>query len=232
MSEAEPSALTRETIAASAPQYVRRGRPWQPDILLIEHDGRRVIVKDYAPRKWMYRVGVGLYSVWREASIYRALAGIPGVPEFIGRIDRYALATEYIPGQAAGEARPGVVGETFFRLLSDTVDAIHGRGVVLCDMRNMNNVLISDSGRPYVIDFAASFRRGKWWNAPVNALFRLFEQDDCMGVIKLKRRLAPDLLTHEEAERYRKGVFLQAPAVAMRNWSRKWLKRLAGARTS
>jgi hypothetical protein len=232
MSEAEPSALTREAISASAPQYVRRGRPWQPDILLIEHEGRRVIVKDYAPRKWMYRVGVGLYSVWREASIYRALAGIPGVPEFIGRIDRYALATEYIPGQAAGEAQPGVVGETFFRLLSDTVDAIHGRGVVLCDMRNMNNVLISDSGRPFVIDFAASFRRGKWWNAPVNALFRLFEQDDCMGVIKLKRRLAPDLLTHEEAERYRKGVFLQAPAVAMRNWSRKWLKRLAGARTS
>jgi hypothetical protein len=221
-----PSAPTREAIAGSNPRYVRRGRPWQPDILLIQHEGREVIVKDYAPRKWMYRVGVGLYSVWREASIYRVLDGIPGVPGFAGRIDRYALATEYIPGRGAGEAKAGDVGETFFRRLSETVDAVHARGVVLCDLRNMNNVLISERGDPYVIDFAAAFRRGAWWNVPVNALFHLFVQDDCMGVIKLKRRLAPSLLTPEESERYRKGVFLQAPAIAVRNWGRKWLKKL------
>jgi hypothetical protein len=232
MSETITSAPTREMVAASTPQYVRRGRPWQPDILLIEHEGRRVIVKDYAPRKWMYRVGVGLYSVWREASIYRVLDGIPGVPGFVGRIDRYALATEYIAGKGAGAAEPGEVGEAFFTRLSATVDAVHGRGVVLCDLRNMNNVMISERGEPYVIDFAAAFQRGAWWNVPVNALFRLFEQDDCMGVIKLKRRLAPDLLTTEEAERYRKGVFMQAPAISMRNWSRRWLKRLVGVKTS
>lgn len=226
-----PAALTRESIAGSDLHYVRRGRPWQPDILLVEHQGRRVIVKDYAPRRWLYRVGVGLYSVWREATIYRVLDGIPGVPGFVGLIDRYALATEYIPGKGAGNAQPGEVGEAFFQRLHATVEAVHARGVALCDLRNMNNVLISERGDPYVIDFAAAVRRGASWNVPLNAVFRLFVQDDRLGVIKLKRRLAPYLVTSEESARYRKGVFMQAQAIAVRNWGRRWLKRLAGAKT-
>lgn len=223
--------LSREAIVESRARYVRRGRPWQPDILLVEHDGRSVIVKDYAPRKWIYRVGVGLYSVWREATVYQTLAGIPGVPRFLGRIDRYALATEYIPGKGAGEAQPGEVGEAFFNRLHATVDAVHGRGVALCDLRNMNNVLISERGEPYVIDFAAAIRRGARWNVVLNGLFRLFSQDDRLGVIKLKRRLAPYLVTAEESKRYRKGVFMQSQAIAVRNWGRRWLKRLVGAKT-
>jgi predicted Ser/Thr protein kinase len=226
-----PAALTREAIAGSRPHYVRRGRPWQPDILLVEHQGRSVIVKDYAPRRWIYRVGVGLYSVWREATIYQVLDGIPGVPGFVGRIDCYALATEYIPGKGAGEAQPGEVGEVFFERLQDTVEAVHARGVALCDLRNMNNVLISDRGDPYVIDFAAAVRRGARWNVVLNTVFRLFVQDDRLGVIKLKRRLAPYLVTSEESKRYRKGVFMQSQVIAVRNWGRRWLKRLVGAKT-
>jgi hypothetical protein len=225
------AALSREAIGSSSPRYIRRGRPWQPDILLIDHQGRHVIVKDYAPRRWIYRVGVGLYSVWREAEIYQVLQGIPGVPRFEGRIDRYALATEYIPGKGAGEARPGEVGEAFFTRLTDTVEAVHARGVALCDLRNMNNVLISERGDPYVIDFAAALRRGARWNVVLNAVFRLFVQDDRLGVIKLKRRLAPYLVTSEESKRYRKGVFMQTQAIAVRNWGRRWLKRLVGVKT-
>ncbi len=226
------SALTRAVITRGRPRYVRRGRPWQPDILLLEYEGREIIVKDYASRKWPYRVGVGLFSVWRETLIYRTLAGIPGVPRFVGRIDRYALATEYIPGKGAGEAKPGDVDDAFFSRLARTVEAIHARGVVLCDLRNMNNVLISERGDPFVIDFAAGFRRGAPWNLPLNAVFRLFAQDDRLGVIKLKRRLAPHLVTPEESRRYRKGVFMQAQAIAFRNWGRRWLKRLAGMKVS
>lgn len=225
-SNGSASALTREAIARGRPRYIRHGRPWQPDILLLEHDGREVIVKDYAPRKWPYRVGVGLFSVWREALIYRTLAGIPGVPRFEGRIDRYALATEYIPGKGAGEAKPGDVDDAFFSRLAHTVEAIHARGVVLCDLRNMNNVLISEHGDPFVIDFAAGFRRGAPWNLPLNAIFRLFAQDDRLGVIKLKRRLSPHLVTLEESRRYGKGVFMQAQAIAVRNWGKRWLKKL------
>ena len=190
-----------------------------------------MIVKDYAPRRWIYRVCVGLYSVWREATIYRVLEGIPGVPRFVGQIDRFALATEYIPGKGAGQARPGEVGEEFFARLSATVEAVHARGVALCDLRNMNNVLIGESGDPYVIDFAAALRRGSRWNVLLNAVFRLFVQDDRLGVIKLKRRLAPYLVTQEESKRYRKGVFMQAQAIAVRNWGRRWLKKLVGAKT-
>ncbi len=224
------AALTREAIMRARPTYLRHGRPWQPDILLLEHDGRRVIVKDYAPRKWIYRVVVGLISVAREAMIYRLLAGIPGVPRFVGQVDCYALATEYVPGKGGGEAAPGDVDDTFFTRLSSTVDAIHARGVVLCDLRNMNNVLVSERGEPVLIDFAAGLRRGARWNLPLNAIVGLFAQDDRLGVIKLKQRLAPHLVTPEESRRYREGVFMQRPVIAVRDWGKRWLKRLAGAK--
>jgi hypothetical protein len=38
-------------------------------------------------------------------------------------------------------------------------------------------------------------------------------------------------VTPEESRRYRKGVFLQAPTIAVRNWGRRWLKWLVGAKT-
>jgi len=58
----------------------------------------------------------------------------------------------------------------------------------------------------------------------------LFAQDDRLGVIKLKQRLAPHLVSREESARYQKGVFMQAQAIALRKWSRRWLKRLVGVK--
>jgi serine/threonine protein kinase len=218
--------LSRSNLEEHTVQYIRRGKPWQADLLLVKLNGKLGVVKDYSKRPWLYRIAVGMVSTWRESVIYRRLQGLPGVPRLFGKLDRYALVVEYIPGKDASQVKPGLVGPEFFYKLEKVVDHIHKQGVVLCDLRHIANIIVSDTGDPYLVDFGTAFGRGGRWNIFKKSLYHLFHQDDLLGIIKLKKHLAPDLLSQEERQRLERGVFLQGPAIRFRNFSRKWLKKL------
>ncbi len=217
--------ITRQNLHERTQDYLRRGKPWQPDVLLVRGDTGLRVVKDYRPRPRSYRFFVGLFSVWQEARMYRRLAGIEGLPAFFGTLDRHALVIEYIDGRTAASFRPGQVPHRFFAELEAVVERVHARGVVLSDMRNKKNVLITADFRPVLIDLCTAFERGYWWNLPRNFVFRTFYQDDLLGVAKLKRHLAPELLSAEAAERLERGLPLQRPAMVLRDFCVRWLKR-------
>ncbi len=220
------SGLNRSNLDDQTVQYVRRGKPWQADLLLVKLNGKLGVVKDYSKRPWLYRIAVGMFSTWREGMIYRKLQGLPGIPRLFGKLDRYALVVEYIPGKDASKVKPGLVGPGFFDKLQGVVARIHERGIVLCDLRHMANIIVSDQGDPYLVDFCTAFERGRRWNILKKWLYHLFHQDDLLGIIKLKKHLAPDLLSDVERARLDRGVFLQGPAIRIRNFSRRWLKKL------
>lgn len=220
------SGLNRSNLEGQTVQYVRRGKPWQADLLLVKLNGKLGMVKDYSKRPWLYRIAVGMLSTRREELIYKKLQGLPGVPRLFGQLDRYALVVEYIPGKDASKVKPGLVGPDFFDKLEGAVNRIHERGIVLCDLRHVANIIVSDQGDPYLVDFCTAFERGSRWNIFKKWLYHLFHQDDLLGVIKVKKHLAPDLLSDEERTRLDRGVFLQGPAIRLRNFSRKWLKKL------
>ena len=218
--------LNRANLEKMTVRYLRHGKPWQPDLLLVGLNGTRGVVKDYSKRSWLFRVTVGWLSASREEMAYGKLQGLSGVPQFLGRLDRYALVTEYIPGCNAAEVPPGVVGPEFFEKLEDMVDRIHQKGIVLCDLRHISNTVVSDKGDPYLLDFCTAFERGRAWNPLRRGLYSLFFQDDLLGVLKLKKHLAPQLFSLEDEVKLKKGVFLQGPAIRIRNFARKWLKKL------
>lgn len=220
------SGLNRSNLDDQTVQYVRRGKPWQADLLLVKLNGKLGVVKDYSKRPWLYRIAVGMFSTRREGMIYRKLQGLPGIPRLFGKLDRYALVVEYISGKDASKVKPGLVGPDFFDKLQGVVDRIHERGIVLCDLRHMANIIVSDEGDPYLVDFCTAFERGRRWNILKKWLYHLFHQDDLLGIIKLKKHLAPDLLSDVERARLDRGVFLQGPAIRIRNFSRRWLKKL------
>ena len=110
------SGLSRSNLENQTVRYVRRGKPWQADLLLVKLNGNLGLVKDYSKRPWLTRMFVGRVSTWRERAIYQKLQGLPGIPRFFGRLDRYALVVEYIPGQAASQVKPGLVGPEVFDL--------------------------------------------------------------------------------------------------------------------
>ena len=217
--------ITRENLVPRRIEPLRPAQPWQPDIWLVRGDTGPVVVKDYRPRGFLYRFFVGLPSTWNEARIYRKLAGIGGIPRCHGTLDRYAIVIEYIDGRNASKVKPGELPHEFFHRLKRIVDAVHERRIVLCDLRNKKNVMVSRTGEPYLIDLCTAFERGRRWNLIRNWIYGIFHQDDDLGLAKLKRRLAPELLTPEEADQLDRGLFMQKEAVAIRNVCVRWLKR-------
>ena len=84
-----------------------RGFGGKADVFAVVVDGARVLVKDFGGRAFWARQ-LGRFQVGREAAAYAWLGGIHGVPGFVGRIDAFALAIEWIDGErlAFAEVRP------------------------------------------------------------------------------------------------------------------------------
>lgn len=221
--------LTRSELGSQTSELFRAGRYWQPDLFLVQRQGRRYIVKDYGARPPLYRWSVGMLATCRESKNYRRLAGLPGIPDFGGRIDRYALAVELIAGRNADRFKRGELPATFFTELRTIIQGVHDRGVVLGDLRNSKNIMVTEQGRPMLIDFSTGFSRGGWWNPLQRWLYAIFERDDYLGVVKLKRRYAPELMTEEERLALEEGLPFERTAHVLRDAFKHIVKRLVGS---
>ena len=186
------------------------------------------MAKDYAAKPFFFRFFIGIISNRREAFIYRKLKRLPGIPEWACWIDRYAIAVHYVPSRNASELKSGELTPAFFKRLREIVDAIHDRGVVLCDLRNIKNIMLGEDGEPYLIDFSTAFQKGAWWNAPKNFLYEIFYQDDLLGIAKLKKHCAPGLLTEEERIGLERGLFLQKETLFIKHKGRAILQKIFG----
>ena len=185
-----PGLPSRAELSAGGYALLHRGNRRNPDVSLVGHAGASVVVKDFAPRGALVRAWLGPWLLSREIRAYRALAGHPGVPRLLGRIDRLAFAVEYRPGRRMSRKLAGHVSPAFLDALEEAVREMHARGVVHLDLRHRSNVLVGDDGAPVLIDFASAlcFRRGGLgarWLLPLLAAL------DRRAVAKWRRRLAP-----------------------------------------
>ncbi|MDJ0869964.1 MAG: hypothetical protein QNK03_27980 [Myxococcota bacterium] len=180
----------REEFADRTVTVLHRGERSHPDVLLVRCDGREVVIKDFAPRRWWVRWTVGRFSIGREVRAYRALEGLDAVPRYLGRVDPLAFAIEHRPGRRMSRRLRGQVPGGFVGLLEQAVQAMHARGVAHLDLRHRSNVLIDEAGQPVLIDFgsAVCFRPG----SPLRRLLLpwLARIDDA-GVRKWRQRLVP-----------------------------------------
>jgi predicted Ser/Thr protein kinase len=192
---------------------VGRGRPFQrgawgkADILLVEKEGRKAIVKDFGRKTFPVR-WYGRWQIRREASIYRRLSGIRGVPRYFGRIGKNAMAIEYVEGERISHWKRRELPPALFTRLWALIEAIHSRGIVHIDLRKRDNILIGPEGEVFIIDFNASFRfppgsRGARWFLP------LLRRIDHFGFLKWKAALAPSLLSESERSAFRRMSFLR-----------------------
>ena len=223
-----PAALSRTAFRQRIVEPLRTGCRWKPDLYLVEVDGRRFVVKDYSSKEFVFRWCVGAFSIGREIACYRRLQGLPGIADVAYRIDRYAIAVSEIAGRNGAQVAIGELSEAFFQALRELVDAVHARGIVLCDLRNIKNILLGDDGRPYLVDFCTAFSQGGRWNIIQRGLFRIFVQDDLLGIAKLKRERAPHLLSDADRQALVAGLFLERPARRLRDWGRQGLRLLFG----
>jgi predicted Ser/Thr protein kinase len=183
-------AISRGELARHTTAVLNRGNSRNPDVLLVEVDGRQLVVKDFAPRDAWVRTTIGRWITAREIRALRALDGLPSVPRFLGSIDSLAFAVEYRPGRRMSRKLAGRVPPEFLGRLETALRDMHRRGVAHLDLRHRSNVLVGEDGDPILIDFgsALTFRPGsllaRW-------LLPLLGRIDFAAVEKWRGRLSP-----------------------------------------
>ena len=177
-------------------ECLMKGNPFgKPDLNRVKVGERTLMIKDVKNKNFFFRWTIGLWLIQNEWRVYSRLIGIEGIPNPVGRIDRFAFAIEYVPGSPIprGEDLPSC----FFADLANVLRDVHSRGVVHLDLRHKGNILISEKGKPFIIDFNSSLFFGE------KGFFRRFlfpalRWVDHGGLLKLKERVSPSLMTPEE----------------------------------
>jgi predicted Ser/Thr protein kinase len=186
--------MTREEMKKKS-ICLTKGRGGKPDLNQVEVAGRSLMVKDVRRKNFFLRWTLGLWLIHKEWRIYSRLAGIKGIPQPVGRIDRFAFAMEFIPGRSILRGEP--LPPSFFSALEGVLRAVHGKGVVHLDLRHKGNILVSEKGEPFLIDFNSSvaFKEKGFLR---RYLFPLLRWVDYGGLLKLKKRISPSSMTPEE----------------------------------
>jgi serine/threonine protein kinase len=173
-----------------------KGNPFgKPDLNRVKVEDRTLMIKDVKNKNFFFRWTIGLWLIQNEWRVYSRLIGIEGIPNPVGRIDRFAFAIEYVPGSPIPRGED--LASSFFADLEKVLREVHSKGVVHLDLRHKGNILISEKGKPYIIDFNSSLAFGE------KGLFRRFlfpvlRWVDHGGLLKLKERVSPSLMTPEE----------------------------------
>jgi O-acetyl-ADP-ribose deacetylase (regulator of RNase III) len=209
-------------------ERLRRGGGSRPELLLLERERRRVVVKDYSASGWLLRAYVGPWLLDREERTYRALLGAPGVPRLIGRIDRWALAVEYVDGRNCTEFPDGSLPPEFFERLRHVVEGIHSRRIVHCDIKNRSNIVVTGDFEPYIVDFASAFTKEGSFGPVRRRAFERFRLDDLRAVVKA-RLLGGRIWSDADAH----FAFYRSPgerAVRLVRDAARWIFKLAAGR--
>jgi hypothetical protein len=187
--------------------------------------GRQVVLK-IQRRRPFFGLPMGWLGGWltrHEATIYRELADVPGVPNFVGFFGPTGFIHDYVPAHPL--ARGEKVSDTFFDDLAGLLVKVHSRGLACVDLNKRQNILVGDDGLPHLIDFQISFRLGRRRGQMPRAILAALQDHDWYHFFKHKRRCRPDLMTAEQIEdSYRRSGLLNLhrqmswPYFKVRRW--------------
>ena len=199
--------FTREEFNRGEHELVHKSDRWgNADLFRFNKDGKSWVVKDFTPRSFFVRHTYGAWMTGVELSALRLLSGLKGFPQESFRLDRFAFAYLFTPGKSIGR-RNAVSSPAFFEELEVLVEKMHERGVAHLDIRAAKNILITDQGEPFILDFQ-SYARLK--TLP-GFLRKLLVNIDRSAVYKHWERKFPDTIGHDRT------IFLERM-----NWQRRF----------
>ena len=146
---------------------------WPTDLVIKVPTG-------HGPRRWISRKGLQ-----REFAAYCRLGQMAGIPTCHGLSSRHALILQTIEGQplSALSERPP---DAFYATLLTVIQAMHDRGVAHGDLKRKDNIFITNTGQPVILDFGTAVLRPHGWNPLKHRLFEFLKQTDLNAWIKLK----------------------------------------------
>lgn len=193
----------------------RKAHGSRPDVLQITIADNEAVLKDYTYSDTWFRRLLAPLLVMREVRSLKQLDGVAGVPQLYHVYNRYAFLVQSVNGIAASQMKKNTLDNDFFDRMNTVLDDVHEKGVTHCDLRSAGNTLITADHQPWLVDFVASIHQSSRWNILGRWIFEQFVDADYGAVLKLKKRLAPDLLTLDELEK------IEHPHSAVENFGRK-----------
>lgn len=128
----------------------------------LQKNGITWTVKDFSKRSWFVRTFIGPFLIRRELAALSRLKNINGIAGRAFRIDRSAMAVEFLEGDSLERIAPERITVEYLRQLEDLISVMHSRGVVHLDLRGLGNVLVRPDGTPGLIDFQAAMCTNHW----------------------------------------------------------------------
>jgi len=209
--------LRRRDLQSAIQRVIHQGRGSQSSVYLVEVDGQQAAVKDFAATPPWFRRFVAPYLVRRELRALRVLQGTPGIPQVYGRIDRHAFALEYIEGTPMAKFKTGELAPEVFARVQRVIDAVHERGVAHGDLKRRSNLILTPDGEVFLIDFAAAVIGQRPFRPLINSLQKQMAAIDDKSVPRLKKFVAPELLTAEDKAKLEHPTFLEKMARRLLN---------------
>jgi len=157
------------------------------DLLFYHQSDVPVAIKTYAPRPFWIRHLIGRWLIRRETAAYRAAAGVRGLPAFLGRLDAYSLATEWLDAQALPSFKGRLLEDRVFDRVGEILDALHGRGIAAGDLHH-RDVLLADDGSVFVVDLAMAFVLGEKPGVVRRTVFQRLREQDRIALARMRAR--------------------------------------------
>lgn len=173
--------------------------PLKSNVYLVDFDGELLVVKDYSKSSLLLRETFCRTMMKREIRTLKKLAGIRGIPEFYGELGPYAYKMQYIEGTPPSKETLGTV-EGLMAQLQTIIENMHAAGVTHNDTRT-DNLIYSNNGQLYLIDFGAVFYRplkSGILALPAHRLFNYLTNTDRSKVARLKEQYRPDELSDDD----------------------------------
>jgi len=125
------------------------------------------------------------FSLRREFRAYQRVDGIEGFPRCFGLFGDAHLVLEYVDGTLLKHTTPSEP-EILFEALRRAIDGMHERGVAHGDLKSRQNVMVTPSGSPVIIDLGTAIVRKTGWHPLNHGMFDYLSQIDRNGWVKLK----------------------------------------------
>jgi predicted Ser/Thr protein kinase len=155
----------------------------QGTILHYRRDGLDLIVKS-AMGRGLVRA-IRQRTLLREYEAYQRMEGLQGVPRCHGLVAGRYLVLEFVHGKPYREAS-WVDRDHWFTEFLAVLRSFHARGVSHGDLKSKSNIMVTDDGRPCVIDFGTAFLLRPGFHPLNNRLFEHGRRMDINAWVKHK----------------------------------------------
>ena len=188
------------------------------NVYLADIDGELRVVKDYSQSPVLIRETLCLFLRNREIVTLQKLAGIQGIPAYLGDIGPYAYKMQFVDGTAPTPETLATT-EGLLSQLQTIIESIHKAGVTHNDTRP-DNLIYSKEGQLYLIDFGAAMHRpagNSLLSKPAHWLFNYLTKTDRSKVARLKQRYRPEELDETDKQLIEKTQFAR---VITKGWKK------------